>query len=191
MLGVVVLGLFGFTLVAWLDPAQTRGMAAKEGSLEAAGEALLVAAVVGWLFAAWEARGDARRFERCVCIGLLLTCAIVLGEELDWGGALKAVIGRPNLHNAWEGASYMLFALPVVLLVGVVGWRRGDAPGRLPARRDAVGLALLGAASLGGSLAWPAWELALDEAAETLLYAGLAWISLRPVGPASGLSTSA
>jgi hypothetical protein len=191
MLGVVVAGLSCFVILAWLDPAQMRELAAKEGSLEVAGEALLVAAVVGWLLAAWEARGDARRLERWVCLGLVLTCALVLGEELDWGGALKAVIGRPNLHNAWGGASYVLFMLPVALLVGVVGWRRGDEAGRLPGRRDAVALALLGVASIGGSLAWPEWERQIDEVVETLLYAGLAWISLWPVGPASGLSSSA
>lgn len=188
MLGLVVLGLLGFTLVAWLDPVDMRDMAAKEGSLEVAGEALLVAAALGWLWAAWEARGDARPLERRVCIGLWLTCALVLGEELDWGGALKATIGRPNLHNAWGGASYVLFMLPVAVLVGVVGWRRGLEGGRLPDRRDAAALALLGAASIGGSLAWPGWERELDEVAELLLYAGLAWLSLRPV--ASGLSTS-
>lgn len=191
MLGLVVLGLCGFAVVAWLDPVDMRELAAKEGSLEAAGEALLVAAVLGWLWAAWEARGDARRFERRMCTGLAITCALVLGEELDWFGALKAVTGHPNLHNAWKGASYVLFALPVALLVGVVGWRRGVEPGRLPDRRDAVALALLAAASLGGSLAWPAWERELDEVVELLLYAGLAWISLRPVRSASGLSTSA
>jgi hypothetical protein len=88
--------------------------------------------------------------------------------------------GHGNLHNAWRGASYMVFALLPVVLVGVVGWRRGDAPGPLPRRRDAIGVLVLGVASLVGSLAWPAWERELDEAAETLFYAGLCWIVLRP-----------
>lgn len=200
MLGVVVTGLLGFVVLAGLDPATASRLAAKEGPLEHAGHGLLVLALCGWLVAVGRARGDADRFERRVCIGLAIACALILAEELDWGGvygvdpvarALAAATGRPNLHNAWHGASYVAFAMLPLVLVGVVGWRRGDAPGRLPMRRDAVGLAVLGAASLGGSLAWPAWEPALDEVVETLLYAGLAWISLRPVESASGSSTSA
>jgi hypothetical protein len=198
VLGVVVAGLLGFVILAGLDPAAAARLAAKEGPLEHASHGVLVVALCGWIVAAWRARGDAHRLERRVCIGLALACALILAEELDWGRVygvepvahvLAAATGRPNLHNAWHGASYVAFAMLPLVLVGVVGWRRGDAPGRLPARRDAVGLAVLGVASLGGSLAWPVWEPMLDEVVETLLYAGLAWISLRPV--ASGLSTSA
>ena len=64
-------------------------------------------------------------------------------------------------------------------MMAAVGWRRGDAPGRLPRRRDALGLGVLAVASVLGSLAWPAWEPVLDEVVETVLYLGLLWIAVR------------
>jgi hypothetical protein len=190
MVVVATVGLFGFVMLAWLEPSMARWLAAKEGPLEQVGHAVLVVAIGGWLVAAWRATGDGRRRERWVCLAFVLMCGLVLAEELDWGGvygvgplgaALHAATGHPNLHNAWRGASYVVFAILPLVLVGVEGWRRGDLPGRLPRRPDALGLLGLGACSLLGTLGWPAWEPELDEVVETLLYVGLAWISLRPV----------
>src|SRR5690606_7998376 len=64
-------------------------------------------------------------------------------------------------------------------MMAAVGWRRGDAPGRLPRARDALGLGVLAVAPVLGSLAWPAWEPVLDEVVETVLYLGLLWIAVR------------
>ncbi|MCX4241108.1 hypothetical protein [Paraliomyxa miuraensis] len=191
MLPCVVLGLLavGLLVVPWPDAVAR--LAAKEGPLEHLGHGLLLVALVGWAVAAARARGADRRRERGLCMALVATCALVLGEELDWGAvygvtagaeALHTALGHQNLHNAWRGASYLLFSLPVVLLVGVVGWRRGDALGRLPQRRDALGLGLLGVASVVGAWGGPRWEPVLDEVVETILYLGLSWMALRPVG---------
>lgn len=191
MLPCTVLGLSALGLLAIVRPQAAAWLCAKEGPLEQLGHVLLLVAVLGWLWAATEARGAERRRERRLCVGLGLLCALVLGEELDWGGVLGvtalseplvAAVGRANLHNAWRGGSYVLFAVPLVLLVGVVGWRRGDAPGRLPRRRDALGLGVLALVSVVGSLGWPAGEPLLDEAVETVLYLGLGFMAVRPVG---------
>jgi hypothetical protein len=198
MLPVAVVGLLAFATLAVLAPELAAALSTKEGPLEHLGHGLLLLAGLGWLRATLRARGDDRRSERRLCAALALACVVILGEELDWGGVygfttladvVHGASGRANLHNAWHGASYVVFAALPLLLVGVVGWRRGDAPGRLPGRRDAIALAILGVASLAGSLVWPTWEPRLDEVVETLLYVGLMWLALRPVA-ASGLSTS-
>ena len=188
-------GLAVFGALALVHPTTAAALAAKEGPLEQLGHWLLVLALFGWLGAVWHIRGR----ERWLCAVLALACAVMLGEELDWGGvlgwtpladAVRDAVGHRNLHNAWKGGSYVLFAIPLAVIVGVMGWRRGDAPGPLPRRSDAIGLALLAAASLLGALARPQWEPRLDEVMETLLYAGLAVIALRPSVATSGLSTS-
>jgi hypothetical protein len=180
MLPVAVVGLVAFAGLAFWWPEGAAALSAKEGPLEHLGHGLLSLALLGFLVAMLRARGDdAPRHERWLFAGLVLMCAVLLGEELDWGG-VYGWSGHGNLHNAWRGASYVAFALLPVVLVGVVGWVRGEAPGRLPRRRDAIGLMVLGVASLVGSLAWPAWEPCLDEVVETLFYLGLCWVVLRP-----------
>lgn len=189
MYSVVVVGSLAFAALVAVSPASAEWLAAKEGPLEHLGHGVLVLAALAWVWAAVRRRRV--RAERWVCIGLALTCGLVLGEELDWGAVyglnglsdvVRAVAGRGNLHNAWSGASYLLFALLPVGLVGVVGWRRGDAPGRLPRRRDALGLVLLGLLSVVATLVWEAGEEMVDEVGETLLYLSLGWMGVRPVG---------
>ncbi len=180
MLEVVLVGALTFGMLVVVSPEAAAWVAAKEGPLEHVGHLVLVAGVVAWIVAARRMERDAT-FDRRVAIGLALTCAAVLGEELDWG-AVYGVGSLGNLHNAWSGASYLVFAMLPVGLIGVVGWRRGDdAPGRLPRRRDALGLVLLGGGTLAAVLLWPAGEPLVDEVSETLLYGALLWMALRPV----------
>jgi hypothetical protein len=182
MLPVAVVGLVAFAGLALLVPEAAAALSAKEGPLEHLGHGLLALALVGWLVVMLRVRSDdGSRRERWLCAALVLMCAVLLGEELDWG-RVYGWSGHGNLHNGWRGASYVAFAMLPVVLVGVVGWRRGEAPGRLPRRRDAIGVVVLGVASLGGSLAWPAWEPRLDEVVETLFYMGLCGVVLRPGG---------
>ncbi len=179
MLPIVVGGGVVFAVLAVAAPAAFATVAAKEGPLEHVSHVVLLVAAMAWLRAALVA-ATVTRTERRVAIGLTVTCLVVLGEELDWGG-VYGVGSLTNLHNAWSGASYLLFAIPVVVGVGVVGWRNPKNRGRLPRRRDAVGLAVLGVASLALTVLWPAGEAAVDEIGESLLYVGLAWMALRPL----------
>lgn len=190
MLPIAAFGVLSFAVVAALGPELARAVAAKEGPLEHASHALLAGALLAWSIAAARARGDARRRERRRALLLALYVLVVLGEELDWGAVygiealaseVRALGGRANLHNAWSGASYVLFALPALVLVGGEGWRRPRARDRGPSRGDAIGLGVLAVSAVGGSLGWPQWEPELDEVVETLLYLSLLWMAVRPV----------
>ncbi len=182
--------------VAW--PATMRWLAAKEGPLEHLSH--LVVAAAGTGFFRVGIRAAARG--RAIALGMACFCGIVLGEELGWGSvlgvevvadAVRAISGRSDFHNAWSGASYLLFAVPVVALfgpvllasVGIRGeevWvhRWQEALGDVaPAPDHALALACLGVASLTGTLAVPDWESELDEITELLLYAVLAVLAWR------------
>ncbi|MCH9686595.1 MAG: hypothetical protein K0V04_34500 [Deltaproteobacteria bacterium] len=195
VLPIVVGGLLLSAAVALLDPEFARDVAAKEGTLEHVSHFILAAAVVAW----WGAVLAPRTTQRWLTAAIAVMCMVILAEELDWGqvygvGDIGAWVedgdGHANLHNAWGGASYLLFALAPIILIGVVGWRRGDQPGRLPRRTDAVGLIVLAVASVGGTLLLPAAEGGIDETGEALLYAGLAWIAIRPRAPERPPSSS-
>lgn len=174
---------FALTLaVAALAPEWLHSFAAKEGPLELGSHALLLAAVIAYLV-------RARRAPRWLPLGVALAAAVVLGEELDWGGVLglRGESGVPNIHNAWSGASYLLFAVPWVLLYGAAftpeHWELRRRCGEHLPPRDHAGafvlIAVVGAATVSPGLG--AWEAVLDEVTETLLYALVL---------ASGLSTS-
>lgn len=178
MLPIVLVGLVSFGAGLGLAPELTRSLAAKEGPLEHLSHGLLGVGLVAWAIVAWRSRARSR--SAAAAPTLALWCGLVLGEELDWGGVYGWVSGGGNLHNAWHGASYLLFSIPVLLVVGWGGWRRGGAPGRLPRRVDAIGLGVLGLCAVVGTVAWPEIEALLDEVTETILYAGVVWIALRP-----------
>lgn len=190
MLVVVLAGVLAFVGLASLRPSAAASLAEKEGALEHLSHVLLALASIAWAVAAARAQDSIKR-ERATLVGLSLLCVLLLGEELDWGGVYGWNSRGGNLHNAWGGASYLLFALPPLYLVGVVGWRRGHGRGRLPRRTDAIGLGILATVSFVGTLGWPRWEAVLDEVGETVFYVGLVWMALRPVtarkphGPAS------
>lgn len=162
---LALVSLVGTT--TWLVPDWLLEVCAKEGAAEAAGQVVLLVAVAGWAVirtrqgagAGWVALG----------------CAVVLAEELDWGAQLgaHALVGVHNLHNGLGGASYLLFAVPWVVLYGVA-LRGVTTPAWVPPRLDGVAFGIVGLTA-GVSLLVPsAWEQALDELSELMLYALLA-----------------
>ncbi|MCR9160202.1 MAG: hypothetical protein ACE37F_37230 [Nannocystaceae bacterium] len=156
-------------------PSWLLGVAEKEGPVEAASAVVLLAAALGW--------GVVRTREGRGAAWVAAACAVVLAEELDWGAQLglpwfAESFGVHNLHNGLGGASYLLFALPWVALFGAALWGRAR-PRWLPPRPDGYAFAAV-AAVAAVSLALPtAWEQALDELSELLLYVLLAVGGLR------------
>lgn len=181
--GVLVL-FVAFGVGVTVAPQWTARALAKEGPVEVVSHAVLLVAVLAWLLAAWRRHTRAR----ALAVGVAVFCAVVLGEELSWGAELgvtmladplSAATGRADFHNAWGGASYLVFAVPVVALVviGIVASAQ-----TLPLgidRDDAVALGLVGLAAIGGTLAWPSLEAQLDELSELALYVALTWIAVR------------
>ena len=172
-----VLGVATAAIVlASARPAAALAWLAKEGPAEHASHAVLAAAVVAWL----AARGTRR--ERALMAAMAAFLALVLAEEVDWGAVygwptlgerFAAVFGHRNMHNAGRGASYQLFALPLVgyYLSPGTGYAWGRWLGRLRPTPDerAAFVAIAGLFALGNSA--PAWERAAQELLELLLYA--------------------
>lgn len=166
-------------VAALASPTWLLRMAAKEGPVEAASHVVLLAAAFGWATVRTrEGRGAG---------WIAAACAVVLGEELDWGAQLGVSVfadtfGVHNLHNSLGGASYVFFALPWVCLFGAALLGR-TKPRWIPPRLDAFAFAIvLAVAAL--SLGLPsAWEQALDELSELLLYVLLAVGGMRPTAP--------
>ncbi len=168
-----------FGMLALVDAPRWLALAAKEGTLERSSHALLGVASLAWL-------ARARTPPRSVPLLVAAFCVLVLGEELDWGAqlgvhaianGLQARVGDTNLHNLLGGASYLLFAVPPVVLYGSALAGRG--PHRPPSA-DALAFALIAAtaaASLGVS---PSWESSLDELSELMLYGLIACTGLQP-----------
>lgn len=181
---LVIAGCVTFVLLTVLAPGPLRAWTAKEGPLEHMSHVVLAIGVVAlWVRAC---RPVAMPGGRAAVCGLALAFTVVLAEELDWGAVigvhaiadrLHAWTGRRNLHNAWHGGSYVLFAAPVLAIVALGLSRGGPArarprmPGWLgPGPSDAVGLLVVGAASLLLTLALAAWEPQFDEVAELFAY---------------------
>jgi hypothetical protein len=160
---------------AWIAPQAVLGAAAKEGAIEVVSHAVLAGGI-----AAWALRSRVR--PRWPAVAMALVLAVVLGEELDWGAhlgvpaiadALTRAGGAPNLHNAWLGASYLLFAAPFCAWFSVPfvpeRWRARLQP-HVPSRGEAFAFGLIAAVAIASMLVPAAWEGALDEIDETLLY---------------------
>lgn len=153
-------------ITAWLAPQWLLGVCAKEGAIEAVAQVLLLVATLSW--ATMQAQKGAGA--RWVALG----CAVVLAEELDWGAqlgftGLVDVLGVANLHNGLGGASYLLFAVPWAVLYGAA--LRGVAtPAWVPPRLDGVAFALVVLTAGISLLVSSAWEQALDELSELMLY---------------------
>ena len=176
---LAVTPVLGWVFGVWMAPDVAARWAAKEGPIEHVSHAVLAVALVGWGVAAVRARGWARG----LAFALASWCAVVLAEELDWGAvygvhtianAWIALFGRPNLHNAWGGGSYLLFGVPILGLIAL-GWRERCGVGR----GDAVALGVIIGASLLGTWLAEAFEPLLDEVSEASLYLLLATMAWR------------
>ncbi len=164
-------------------PEPTTRLTAKEGLVEHISHAVLAVAVLVWVRRAVRAGRDAAPGTAWVVGAIAAWCGVVLGEELDWGAVYGCTVvaapltewtGRPDVHNAWSGASYLVFAVPVLGLA-LLGLRRRFGFDRF----DATALLVVVVASAVGTLGWPDREAQLDEVAELVLYAVLVWIAVR------------
>jgi len=179
------IGFAGFAVAVVAVPEVTARWTAKEATLEHISHAVLVVAVTSWVVLA--RKQPPRSIVRRVAFAVAAWCLFVLGEEVQWGAVyevdlvaapLADVVGRPDLHNAWSGASYLLFGLPVAALAAL-GWRR-PAGWALLDRGDGAALMVVMGASLLGTLLFPAVEAQLDEVSELMLYSVLVWSAVRP-----------
>lgn len=189
MRAVVIAGWLLFALAAIVAPETVRDGCRKEGFVEELSHGLLIVALLLWI--AGVVRGPRRG---SMAAGALFV-AVLLGEEVDWGavwglqGALRAITGELNLHNAWAGTSYLLFALPLLWLYGPALFAGADGGstsarfgGRGPSADEAQAFVLV---ALGAALApfiGQAWEPELDEFAELLLYVVLLSTAARIAG---------
>ncbi len=157
-------GLAG--VAAWWAPHWLLVVCSKEGLAEVVAQVFLLVAVLGW---AWIRTRDGAGAGWVALAG-----AVVLAEELDWGAqlgwtAVVELVGTPNLHNAFGGASYLVFAVPWVVLYGAA--LRGVAsPAWVPPRLDGVAFGLVVLTAGLSLLVSNAWEQALDELSELMLY---------------------
>ncbi|HEY0135271.1 MAG TPA: hypothetical protein VGB85_14400 [Nannocystis sp.] len=166
-----VLGaMLGMLVLVLAAPALARRLLAKEGPVELASHVVLLTAVLTWLALAWRT-GGADRLRAALMTGFL---ALVLAEELDWGGVLglpaiglrlDAAVGHRNLHNASHGASYLLFGLPLLLHFAAPARMHGGLAPVADERAACFAVAL-------AFIAWNLgpWESHAQELLEGVLY---------------------
>lgn len=189
---VIGIGWLGFGVLAALVPTQMRMWAAKEGTVEAVSHGLLIVTVAAFVFGA--IRGPARGRAGVAAA----FAAWLLAEEVDYGAVwgvsviadrLRPLLGEPNLHNAWSGASYILFGVPLLwLYAGALIRPRLEEPppdpwqGRGPSLDEARAFVLLAIIAIAAPLMVESWEPELDEWAEMLLYVVLLGTAARAAG---------
>lgn len=185
--------LAALTLAALLATGADPSIFGKEQWVEHASHVVLLASLAAWALAAARDRGP----------GALLMVpflALVLCEELDWGEVyqelapalvsprrwVRAWTGRPDLHNSFQGHSYLLFAVPVLILAALplVPARLRPLSERLwgriqPTRAELVAIFAVVAVHALLAILDPSLERALDETKELVLYAWLLPIALR------------
>lgn len=177
---LAVIVLYALIGVASLSaPEAVLRAAAKEGAIEQVSHALLVVAI-----AVWSSRVRIRPRWPAVAIAVVL--AVVLGEEFDWGALDGGTSpGGANLHTAWSGAAYVLFAAPwlawYALPFAPAGFR-ARVGSHAPGRDESLAAAIVAVVALVSSLAPIEWERALDEIDETILYILVLASGLRPRG---------
>lgn len=164
------------TVLAWTDPETAQAWLAKEGPAEHASHAVLAAAAVAWAVAGRSARA------RALTLAMAAFLVLVLAEEIDWGAVygwpnvgeqIAAVFGHRNMHNAARGASYQLFALPLVgyyMSPGTGWWGRPWWGRSQPTVDERAAFAAIAGLFLLGNMS-AAWERAAQELLELLLYA--------------------
>jgi hypothetical protein len=171
----IALAVLGIVLREW--PDEVEPWLAKEGAVEHVGHALLLAAVALFGYLA-----RTRRWTLVVACFL----ALVLGEEIDWGGVYGPFRGD-NVHNAWGGHSYVLFGVPVAIYFGapLIPRARARFERRLGTAtatpRESACAAAVAAIAVSGSLFLGEHEPAFDEASELALYCVFALAGARAV----------
>jgi hypothetical protein len=149
-------------------------------------ELLLIAAYIpAWT---WIALRGPRRFPRRLALAMVLQLCFVLGEELDWGGALVGfrnfrqllTLVLPDILDIPLAAGYLLLflLLPLVPLASVASLLERAAPVRAE-RADAL-------AVIAVAVCWPfVWLLVgdqvLGELQQLCVYAVLGVVTLRVV----------
>jgi len=173
---VLVAALLVLVLAA---PTLAQRLLAKEGPVEHLSHVVLLAAVLAWSWLAWRARASAR-LRALLMAGFL---AFVFAEEIDWGGVyglsaiglrLDAAVGHRNLHNAARGASYLLFALPLLLHFAAPRRMHGALA---PVRDERVAFFAVALSFIAWNLG--PWERQAQELLEGVLYALLLAVGLR------------
>ena len=170
-------------VAALVDPAWLLHVLSKEGPAEVASHTVLLIAALVW--------ARVRTREGSGAWLIVAACLLVLAEELDWGAQLGFsgfvnVFGVHNLHNGLGGASYLLFAVPWVWLYAMA-LRGAQRPRWIPPRGDGLAFGLVGLVALASLGMSGAWERALDELSELMLYTLLVVGGVRPAKPdASG-----
>jgi hypothetical protein len=203
VLAFVASGWVILAIAIAVAPERVRAVCAKEGACELVSHVVLAVALLGFAIAVVRAKSRAHAW----ALGLVaIACAVVLGEELDWGAVLglrgladplERGLGSANVHNAARGHSYVLFALASPVLAAVAfgrgAWARRwqDRLGPwTPRPGDGAAALLVLVVALVVALAVPGWEAEIDEAAELLGYAVMAAIAVRGHGAASGFASS-
>lgn len=159
-------------VLALASPGTALAWLAKEGPVEHASHAVLAAATVAWTLAGRTGGG------RALPLAMAAFLALVLAEEVDWGAVygwtllgerVAAAFGHRNMHNAVRGASYLLFALP--LLAYYLAPRTCFGAGaRAPTGDERAAFVAVAGLFFAGNMS-AAWERAAQELLELLLYA--------------------
>lgn len=189
MVWLVGIGYLLFGVAAFVWPSTLQRLAAKEGPVEHVSHLVLAVGAFAWIVGGVRAS----RGKGSVSIAMGIFSIFVLGEELAWGEVigidvvadrLRAWVGRPDVHNAWSGASYLLFALPPAALfgpaiLGLLGasldcgplraWRAAVDP-VMPTFDQTLAAVTIALVSILATLAVPSWEDALDELTELWVY---------------------
>lgn len=177
----VLLLMLGLLVLVLAAPTLARRLLAKEGPVELVSHVILLAAVLAWLALVRRTRGR-DRLRAALMAGFL---ALVLAEELDWGGVLglpaiglrlDAAVGHRNLHNATHGASYLLFALPLLLHFAAPARMHG---GLAPVADERAAFFAVALAFIAWNLG--PWESHAQELLEGVLYALLLAVGVRLV----------
>lgn len=175
-------------LAAVLVPETTRWVFQKEGLSEHVSHLVLVAGIVGFV----RHGALSRRTDRSPWIAWTMAAFlfVVLLEEIDWGAiygvneiAQTVLVGsdRPNLHNAWRGLSYNLFALPLLafFVAPIARDRLARHAHVLPTRSDQIEFGVLAVAAPVLGLVSGSFEPVVDEMLELAMYSRVTATGLR------------
>lgn len=148
----------------------------KEGLIEQISNLILLGGIL-----LWYRERKRSKLHRTVPTLVMTYLALLLLEEIDWGGIygfhlfqwIFGDLGRENLHNFWNGMSYALFGIPILLWFyspafsparQIAGWFAPYSP-----NRDArIALLIVILSDLMFTIT--PWESLAQELAELLIY---------------------